>query len=126
MLLWTAIERYTSLRYHFRKSVVGKIMRMTDEPAFRKALLAHVQREDSVYSTDAGSPEKLLRENPKKSLKYYYQVRCNATHRGKAMSNDVDRLEKCIGELARIFMETRDGAFDECKLHRTAEPALVN
>jgi hypothetical protein len=60
------------------------------------------------------------------SVKYFYQVRCNATHRGKAMSNDVDRLEKCIGELARIFMETRDGAFEECKLHLTAEPALVD
>lgn len=125
MLLWTAIERYTSLRYHLRKSAVAKIMRMTDEPAFRKALLAHVQREDIVYSTDAGTPEKLLRDNPKKSLKYYYQVRCNATHRGKAMSNDVDRLEKCIGELARVFIDTRNGAFEECKCHRDAEPVPV-
>lgn len=117
MLLWTAIERYTSLRYHLGKNVMGKIMRMAEEPAFQTALKTKVVRIDKVYSTDAGSPKKLDPADPKKSLDYYYQVRCNATHRGKAMLRDEGRLVKCIDELAHIFMKTRDGAFEACKRH---------
>lgn len=126
MLLWTAIERYTSLRYHLRKEVTAKLRHMATEPGFRDALKKYVtpSREASarkVYSTDAGTPEKLSREKPRKALEYYYQVRCNVTHRGKALMVDADLLRDCINDLLPIFRETIDRAFCECK----SDPAPV-
>lgn len=116
MLLLTAIERYTSLQYHLGKKVMAKINRMALEPAFREALRDILKEERTVFSTSGKNSEKLVRNNPEKSLRYYYQVRSNITHRGKALARDTDLLEKCIDELVDIFERTRDRAFDDCRL----------
>ena len=116
MLLWTSIERYTSLRYHLRKKVMAKIRHMADEPAFQNALKKHVSCQREVYSTDAGKPAKLSPDDPKASLMYYYQVRSNISHRGKALMTDADLLQKCITELLAIFRETLRMAFEDCRL----------
>ncbi len=122
MLLWTAIERYTSLRYHLRTNVMGKLRQMATEPGFQDALKRYVSSERSVYSTDAGEPEKLSGEKPKKALLYYYQVRSNVAHRGKALMIDACLLENCIGELLPIFRATIDRAFEGCKYNATMPP----
>lgn len=114
MLLWTAIERYTSLRYHLRKKVMAKILHMASEPGFQKALLEHVKETRSVFSTEADKPVWLKRNDAKGALDYYYQVRCNITHRGKAMMVDSVMLLDSIKELTAIFRETVTRAFEEC------------
>jgi hypothetical protein len=116
MLLWTSIERYTSLRYHLRKKVMAKIRPITNEPGFREALAKYVEEEREVYSTDAGKAVRLSPNNPKGSLSYYYQVRSNIAHRGKALMVDSDMLLNCIKELLPIFRETKDRGFEECEL----------
>lgn len=122
MLLLTAIERYTSLRYHLGKKVMAKVRKMAAEPGFQEALLEIVQEERIVFSTSGTGRERLSRNHPEKSLRYYYQVRSNITHRGKALARDTELLEKCIDELVPIFERTRDRGFNECRFE--ASPRL--
>jgi hypothetical protein len=121
MLLWTSIERYTSLRYHLRKKVMAKIRHIAKEPGFKDALEKHVKEEREVYSTDAGKPSRLSPNDANGSLAYYYQVRSNIAHRGKAMMVDSVMLLDSITELLAIFRETRDRAFEECELTYTRD-----
>ena len=95
---------------------MAKVNRMALEPAFREALRDILKEERTVFSTSGKNSERLVRNNPEKCLRYYYQVRSNITHRGKALATDTELLEKCIDELVDIFERTRDRAFDDCRL----------
>lgn len=114
MLLWAAIERYTSLRYHLGTRTMAKIGRMAKEQGFRQALCKYATRQHTVYSTQ-GEEKKLRADKPRDAIEYYYQVRCNVSHRGKAVMVDAELLEKCICEMLNIFRETVRQAFEECK-----------
>ncbi len=123
MLLWTAIERYTSLRYHLRKKVMAKIRHMAAEQGFIDGLKLYVMKDRKVYSTDAGRAVTLSQNDPKHSLDYYYQVRSNVTHRGKALMTDAALLDLCIKELLEIFRYTIVRAFEECR--EAAPPSIT-
>jgi len=114
MLLWSAIERYVTLRYSFGDHVTSKILAMAEEPIFKKRLKEIVKRKDTLYATNDPRPEKkktLNPDNANKSLEYYYQVRCNITHRGKAAFTDFDRLLCSLDELRQIFRSCLDESF---------------
>jgi hypothetical protein len=116
LLLWSAIERYVSLRYHLRENAVRKVNELADEPNFCAALKAHVKTPRHVYS--ASGPEEKVGLDPNKplaALKYYYQVRSNITHRGKAATMDHNVVCASLDELVRIFHDVLDGAFFESK-----------
>jgi hypothetical protein len=114
MLLWTAIERFASLRYHLGADVMPKIKRMGQTPAFTDAVKKYVKERRSIVSTIGRDSTVLSPDKPEKAYSYYYQVRSNTVHRGKAIADDADILEKCITELTSIFEEVRDNAFREC------------
>jgi hypothetical protein len=112
MLLWSAIERFSSFKYHLGDSVVNKVNRIADEPEFANALRELVTERRHVYRSD--NPEKketLDPAVPKKSLAYYYQVRSNITHRGKAAYGDHDTLVKSLEELLKIFQRILKAEF---------------
>lgn len=114
MLLWSSIERYATLRYGLGDNVMAKILMIAADPAFADALRSSVSRRDAIFSTsDPSTAIKLNKDNPRNSLKYYYQVRCNITHRGKAAFDDFDRLLLSLKELSRIFKRTLQNAFEE-------------
>ncbi|MHB1326181.1 MAG: hypothetical protein ACYC0L_08275 [Thermoleophilia bacterium] len=112
-LLWTALERYAALRYHLRKDVNKKVMRIATEESFRVGLKKHVKESRLVYGTDDLSCCKLNPNNPENSLKYYYQVRSNSIHRGKAVVRDYDILKKSLSELLRIFTDMLNDAWQD-------------
>ena len=114
MLLWTSIERYTTLRYGLGEDVMAKIRQLATDEFFKSKLREVVSRRDKLFPTnDPSSPKKLNRDNVKGSLDYYYQVRCNITHRGKAAFDDFDRLRYSLSELKDIFQATLANAFQE-------------
>lgn len=121
MLLWSSIERYVTLRYSLGDQVTSKIMEMAKEPTFQQELLKNVIRKDALYATNEPSDRRkkmLNSQNPKKSLEYYYQVRCNITHRGKAAFSDFDRLQSSLIELSLIFRACLKSAFGEAAIHK--------
>src|SRR5690606_9378588 len=116
LLLWSVLERYDALRYHLGGEAAGKIDHIAAEPAFAEALQIHVKKRREVFRADDPDPGKrcrLNRDDPKRSIRYYYQVRCNATHRGKAAARDYDVLLKSSSELLGIAEHVVKVAFKE-------------
>ena len=114
LLLWSAIERYVSLRYHLGDKVMDKINALAGEAAFAEALQRFVTEDRAVFRAD--QPDKKVSldpGNPKKSLEYYYQIRSNLAHRGKAVVRDYDRTKDSLEELLNIFRYVLDSAFKE-------------
>jgi hypothetical protein len=111
-LLWTAIERYAGLRYHLGKGVMEeKIKQIGKEDAFGRSLKKHVKHGRTVYSTADLGKYTLDPNDPGKSILYYYQVRSNAVHRGKAVFRDFDILNDSLSELLRIFKDILEEAW---------------
>ncbi len=104
LLLWSSIERYVSLKYHLGEKVKQKVDCLAKEPAFGSALRRVVARERTVFrASKPKTMETLDPSDPKKSLDYYYQVRCNMTHRGKAAVPDRGIVKHALTELLQIF-----------------------
>jgi hypothetical protein len=114
LLLWSAIERYASLRYHLGDKAVDKVKSIGDDPVFADLLLRHVTRTHRVQRADRPKDREVLAPSKAaKSLDYYYQIRCNITHRGKGVVNDHETVRESLRELLRIFRELLSSAFDE-------------
>jgi hypothetical protein len=115
MLLWSAIERYLSLRYSLGEDVNKKIGKLAEEPGFKDALVLHVSGSREVRrATDPREKEKLDPTDPEASVQYYYRVRSNVTHRGKtAPETDGEVLQNALDELLPIFRAVLAAAKDE-------------
>lgn len=111
LLLWSAIERYVSLRYHLGNKVIEKVNKLADEHAFSSGLLKHVAQRREVYRADRPDQKALLDpQRPRKALEYYYQIRSNIVHRGKAVVRDHDRVLNSLTELLLIFRDVLKAA----------------
>ena len=119
LLLWSSIERYTSLRYGLGGDVMRHIRQLADEPRFGEALREHVQEPGRcVYRADRpGSKEVCDPSRPEKALRYYYQVRSNITHRGKGAYRDFGILALSLAELLPVFREVLEAAQDDVADH---------
>jgi hypothetical protein len=106
MLLWSSIERYAGLRYHLKKDVTKKVKQIAiKETKFADSLKRHVKRKDTITGAADLKPYNLDPNNPKDSIDYYYQVRSNVVHRGKARDKDFYILMSALKELLPIFRE---------------------
>ena len=118
MLLWSAIERYSSLKYKFQ----GKGDNNRDfvkEDSFQKAFQKYVHRTDTVYNAELLYPKTLNPPNPRNhingyinSIQYYYTVRSNVVHRGKMINvKDYNRIRLSLEELLLIFKDVLKDTF---------------
>jgi hypothetical protein len=118
LLLWSAIERYASLRYRLGSDAWQKIKRIAQEDIFKKLLHENVEMDVEQYrqvqrADDPTEDYKLNPNKPKESLLYYYQVRNNISHRGKgAKIKDHPIVEKSLHELLNIFEGILCNAFE--------------
>ncbi|MDD5462205.1 MAG: hypothetical protein PHG00_11345 [Methylococcales bacterium] len=103
-LLWTALERYAGLKYHLGKKVNEKVYQIAEEKVFAKSLKKHVKAPREIYCTSGLEKCILDLHDPVKSIKYYYQVRSYAVHRGKAVDR-FDILKNSLEELLGIFKD---------------------
>lgn len=113
LLLWTCIERYVSLKYHLGDKVMEKIYHIANEEEFQRSLIEIIKAERSVQRADRPDDKVVLNpSDPKKCIEYYYQVRSNITHRGKAVINDFERVKVSLEELLEIFKRVLKTAFN--------------
>jgi gamma-glutamylcyclotransferase (GGCT)/AIG2-like uncharacterized protein YtfP len=107
LLLWSAIERYASLRWGFGGGPAQRVKKLAREPAFVQALQQHAQPGRVVYRADnpGSSPLRLDPEEPSRAIDFYYQVRSNITHRGKAAHDELSLVLGCLTELNAIFRD---------------------
>ncbi len=109
MLLWASIERYCSLKYDNKGS---KINKLSKDELFINSLKKHVDSDDrKVYSADDLKEYTLNPQNPYESIRYYYTIRCNVAHRGKAIYDDEKMLRQSLNELLKIFNDILDETF---------------
>ena len=119
MLLWTILERFSFLRYSLGGSSTARNRLLAEDEYFKEALLKYVNNERSVHSTENPKNKTTLNaSNPKKSLDYYYQVRCNITHRGKAVTKDHNMVEESFNELFQITKYILEKTKVECNTIR--------
>lgn len=109
-LLWSGLERYASLRYHLGKDVNEKIFQIAKEEQFTQSLRKHVEGTRVVYSSVDLSKYTLGPNDPDRSIRYYYQVRSNAVHRGKTVTRDFDIVKSSLQELLAIFKDLLNDA----------------
>lgn len=116
LLLWTALERYTSLRYHLGDRANQKVLQIAYEQAFARAVKGHVAGQREICRSDDPRKKIVLDPDaPHKVIEYYYQIRHNLVHRGKGVPHDHERLVKSLRERLAIFKETLMAAFEESK-----------
>jgi hypothetical protein len=110
LLLWTAIERYCTLRWGFGENPVARVNRLATEPAFARALKQHVQETRRVYRADrpGRTAERLDPDDPARSIKFYCQVRSNISHRGKSVHDERALVAQSLNELSAIFRDVLD------------------
>ncbi|WP_296873049.1 hypothetical protein [uncultured Methanobrevibacter sp.] len=112
LLLWTAIERYISLKYNCPEIWQNR-KQLANEEVFKESLKKHVNEERKVYSAKDLREYTLRPENPEHAINYYYTIRCNVAHRGKALHSDEHMLRQSLKELFNIFKDVLDDTFDE-------------
>lgn len=112
-LLWAAIERYAGLKYHLGNKATEKVYQIAAERSFIVSLQKHVTNKRQVFSTTDLEKYTLDPSNPKKSLGYYYQVRSNTVHRGKAVVRDFNTIKSSLEELLAIFTDILEDSFTQ-------------
>lgn len=116
LLLWSAIERYVTFRYCLDKK---KIKKLAGEKAFYESLQEVVSEPRIIHRADKPQERKKLDpSNPTESIEYYYTVRSNITHRGKAAEGDFKILKNSLTELLKIFKNVLNVAFEELSNNR--------
>ena len=117
MLLWSGIERYLSLRYSLGSDVNQKMRRLAQEPGFKDALRRHViETREMRISTNPKGKETLDPNDPDRSVRYYYGVRSNVTHRGKTAAEAHGEIQQsALDELLPIFRDVLKAARREAQ-----------
>ena len=110
ILLWTSIERYCSLKYDIFGS---KINKLSKDWLFKRGLKKYVHDKRKVFSAEDLREYTLNPEEPYDSVRYYYTIRCNVAHRGKAIYSDEKMLRQSLEELLNIFKDILDDTFYE-------------
>jgi hypothetical protein len=104
LLLWSAIERFTALRYGAWRDPMERIKLLGEEPAFAAALRAVAPEPRSVFdSRDPDDRADLDADTPSRSVRYYYQVRSNLSHRGKGAIRDGETVRSSLVEFLAVF-----------------------
>lgn len=124
MLLWTAIERYTSLKYG-ENSIMANNKKLAKEKIFQDALRLFVKNEDNenkqrtVFSSKDLKGYYLDPNDATSSIIYYYTMRSNVVHRGKSViSTDEENLRKSLLELLMIFQFVLKNTFKQYEIKK--------
>ena len=106
LLLWSILERLSTFCFGAGLDSHKRITQLHSLNQMNRLISKHVQRNDTV--TDTRDPTKkftLDASHPKNSFNYFYQVRCNLSHRGKAVINEVEKVTLSLAELLAITEE---------------------
>ncbi len=116
MLLWTILERFTFLRYSIGGGPSERNKKLSNNEYFKEGLGLFLKEERNIFNASDPDEKIILNKlDPKSSINYYYQVRCNITHRGKAVTRDHDIVEKSFSELFKITEYILTTTKSECE-----------
>lgn len=110
MMLWSAIDRYSSLKYNRDKTTNNK--KFANQKAFREGIKNFEDKfHMPVYSNEDLKIHEFDAEDYENTIFYYYTFRCNVVHKGKSMPGDYDMLRQATEELLEIFKDVLNDTF---------------
>lgn len=113
MLLWSAIDRFSGLKYNQEYKTENN-KRFAKQKAFKEGIKKFKDKPHRpVYSTEDLKIHNFNADKPYQTLKYYYTFRCNVVHRGKSTVGDYSMLETATKELLEIFKDILENTFIE-------------
>lgn len=109
LLLWASIERFCVLKYGEKTSSKNN-ERFAEEKMFKKYIkdkFKNIDKKKLADERSVFSPKKFKDVNfdlddCKQIIDYYYAIRCNVAHRGKA-ANELNTVMFSLNELLNIF-----------------------
>ena len=109
LLLWSILERLSALCIGPLVDPTKRIHALARLDGMAEAVRANVVRTDKVCdSREPKTSYTLDPSDPLKTFKYFYQVRSNLSHRGKAVWRDFDMVHRSLAELlgiTRFFLD---------------------
>lgn len=111
MLLWSSIDKYLALCNGgwFQHNNVVEWSKWEE---FKLGFENNVNRYHYINSSNSSKKCYLKPTNPRSSVEYYYQLRCNIVHSGKKGSADIYFLGDSLKELLGIFKTVLRVSFD--------------
>lgn len=103
LLLWSILERLTTLCFGASMPPTQRVNKLHSLPGMTELIAKHIRRKARVF--DSRNPKQkfdLDANTPQNCISYYYQVRSNLSHRGKAVFNEIDVVESSLVELLLI------------------------
>ena len=103
LLLWSIVERMATLCIGTNVNPNKRVNMLHSLKGMDALIEKHVKRRDWV--SESRNPNKTIElnsKNPSLSFRYYYQVRSNLSHRGKAVPNELEKVEGSLPELLNI------------------------
>lgn len=105
-LLWMTIERFCRLAYGLELTPGVKKAYFGGDAVFVDALKETLKDKRELYNpNDPDHPVLLDKRNTMSSLKYYYNVRNNLSHKGKGEERDGLIVQLSLKELFKIFSQ---------------------
>ena len=118
MLLWVSIDRFLSFRYGETKK--NNVIFLSEEESFKNALKKHVKEDErvfydrkNVYCTRDLRDYELNPNKPTCSAMFFYTIRNNVVHNGKALKIEQEMLLKALKLLLNIFDDVVDATWEE-------------
>lgn len=106
LLLWSAVERFSALRFGPSLDPGERVDRLGGDHLFQEAVRRTVDRTARVVdSRDPRRAARLDPQEPGKAIEYYYRVRSNLSHRGKGAWKDGEIVRESLRELLQIFRQ---------------------
>lgn len=103
MILWSAIERYCTLKYDVSDRQGDYLEALSNDPIFINVLQnTKLNRKPPIFSAKTGSPF-IITNKPSFIINYYYTIRSNAVHRGKDRKIKEAILKESLEELLELF-----------------------
>jgi hypothetical protein len=108
LLLWSIVERIATFRYGAVGGPNSRVDNLGKDELVMRVVLDLGVPTNSIYRPlyDTRFPKKPVKIAPNgaKALKYWYQVRNNVAHRGKAGMTDWQLLEDSLTDLHEVIM----------------------
>ena len=111
MSLWSAIDRYCTLKYDSVNYQADNIRTLSADPVFIESINeSNLPYRNPIYSTKDATDWK-WQNSPYSKLYYYYVLRNNIIHRGKDRKTNIGVLGLCLKELLGIFRKVVNKTF---------------
>lgn len=112
MLLWSAIDRYCTLKYDVSNKQSDYLKKLSEDEVFIEAFESvRPKARDEIRSAINASPFYFNRRRKNYIINYYYTIRSNVVHRGKEGKNNIDALKDSLYDLLDIFNEMIKNTF---------------